>query len=176
MRTIKENIYEKLSPRQRIVANLDALARGDKDEEGKLSKTCPKYTYRMNDHSFCMRMEAIQFLALLVEHDLRSFILEFFMNSLFYEIVEFSNYEELAHEMREWPDAAQNMLSIKKAWHGFLEEEGIDPRVVDKAYADIEHSMTSRFLSIAFKIGLLPDECVVEEYKGLLRCYYDEAA
>lgn len=176
MKTIKPVIYENLTPRQRIIACVEAQAREDKDEETHLVKTCPKFSYTMNDHRFCGKLEAIQHLALAVEHDLRSCILNFFWNGLFYEIREFGSFEDLVRAIREWPESAQEMLSIKKAWHGFLDEEGLDPRVVDQVYQDLEHSLTTRFVTIAFKLGLSPDEYVVDKYKGFLRHYYDGAA
>lgn len=173
MKTIKPIIYENLTPRQRIIAFIGAQAREDKNEETRLVKTCPQFNYTMNDHRFCEKLKAIQHLALVVEHDLRSCILDFLGDGLFYEIREFRDFEDLVRGIREWPESAQEMLNIKKAWHGFLEEEGLDPRAVDHIYADFEHSLTTRFITIAVKLGVSPDEHVVEKYKDFLRRYYD---
>lgn len=175
MKKIKNMVYENLTPKQRIVANLAAIARSDKDEELRLSKTCPKYTYTMNDHQFCGRLEALQDLSMVVEHDMRNCVLDFFMIGLLYEIREVADFNDLVKAIKESPEYVQEILCIKSAWHEFLQEEGIDIETMDAAYSNLKHPLTLRFIRIGINLGLLSDEHTVAAYKKLLRNYYDHA-
>jgi hypothetical protein len=46
------NIYGLLTPKERFSAVLAAIGRGDDDEVGRLHRTCPRVTYRMEDAAF----------------------------------------------------------------------------------------------------------------------------
>jgi hypothetical protein len=68
---IRGTVYEALSPRQRIIAAMDAIARDDTAEIERLKTTCPFRTYRQRDAAFVDAMEALFGAGLAVESDLR---------------------------------------------------------------------------------------------------------
>lgn len=76
---IKPAIYDKLTTRQRILATLEATARGDKSEVERLIESCPKKTYRMNDTAYSNTINALHIAAIIVEADLRGYALAFQM-------------------------------------------------------------------------------------------------
>lgn len=49
---IKPQIYESLTPRQRVIASIEALARGDEEEKRRLVKSCPKKSYLQTDTAY----------------------------------------------------------------------------------------------------------------------------
>jgi hypothetical protein len=63
-------LYNRLSAEERFRADLLAMARGDKEESERLTRTCPKRDYIMNDWAFVGRWEAAKILAMLAHMDL----------------------------------------------------------------------------------------------------------
>lgn len=61
--------YDRLTPEERFRLDVLALARGDKKESEKLTNTCPKRDYIMNDWGFVGRWEAARELAMLAYMD-----------------------------------------------------------------------------------------------------------
>ena len=45
-------LYDKLSPEERFRLDVLALARGDEEESERLTATCPRRGYTMNDWEF----------------------------------------------------------------------------------------------------------------------------
>ena len=62
-------LYDKLSPEERFRLDVLALARGDEEESERLTATCPRRGYTMNDWGFVGRWEAARELAMLAYVD-----------------------------------------------------------------------------------------------------------
>jgi len=62
-------LYDRLSPEERFRLDVLALARGDEEESERLTATCPRRGYTMNDWGFVGRWEAARELALLTYVD-----------------------------------------------------------------------------------------------------------
>src|SRR5918995_3204309 len=62
-------LYDRLSPEERFRLNVLALARGDEEESERLTATCPRRDYTMNDWGFVGRWETAQELAMLAYVD-----------------------------------------------------------------------------------------------------------
>jgi hypothetical protein len=48
--------YAVLDPHERFTLVIDAMARGDLEEEGRLDDACPRRVYRMDDRDYRLRM------------------------------------------------------------------------------------------------------------------------
>jgi hypothetical protein len=48
-------LYDRLTPEERFRLDLEAMARGDREESERLTQTCPRRTYVMNDWGFAGR-------------------------------------------------------------------------------------------------------------------------
>lgn len=77
MKRISHLVYESLTPKQRVVACVEALSRGDEIERIRLIRSCPKLTYVQTDARFSEVMEKLMGLAMAVEADLRECVLKF---------------------------------------------------------------------------------------------------
>src|SRR5829696_8139692 len=62
-------LYDRLTPEERFRLDVLALARGDEEESERLTATCPRRGYTMNDWGFVGRWEAARELALLTYVD-----------------------------------------------------------------------------------------------------------
>src|SRR5215211_206807 len=62
-------LYDKLFPEERFRLDVLALARGDEEESERLTATCPRRGYTMNDWGFVGRWEAARELAMLAYVD-----------------------------------------------------------------------------------------------------------
>jgi len=62
-------LYDRLSPEERFRLKVLALAREDEEESERLTATCPRRDYTMNDWGFVGRWEAARELALLAYVD-----------------------------------------------------------------------------------------------------------
>ena len=136
MSNIKHMVYESLTPRQRIIASIEALARGDEEEKSRLVESCPKKNYRQNDAEFADKMGALMTLMLAVECDLRGSVLGFFL--------------ALRTEPKSVHEILQNIADIQAAWEEFISSLGIDPETMAKAAPPF-----GAFLELID--GLLPD-------------------
>lgn len=50
-------LYDRLTPEERFRLDLEAMARGDREESQRLTRTCPRQTYVMNDWGFAGRWQ-----------------------------------------------------------------------------------------------------------------------
>ena len=175
MKDIKLGIYESLTPKQRIVASIDALARGDKDEEIRLIKTCRKLNYTMRDHSYCGKMEALRDLAIAIENDMRGRIVDFLFEKLLFDPLPIRDLKSLAIQVEISPECGEDLLGIKKAWYDFLQEEGIDPQYMEEAYSELRHSSLKWFIKAAETFDLEPSKHTAQIFKKWIRDYYDNA-
>ena len=119
MTKIASSVYENLTPRQRIVACVEAEARCDKEEKRRLIKSCPKKTYVQTDLEFSESMEKLMVLGMAVECDLRECGLGFFVG--------------LRVDPKNAFKFLQNYSDIKAAWKIAVSEMGIDPEIMKKA-------------------------------------------
>jgi hypothetical protein len=62
-------LYDRLTPEERFRLDVLALARGDEEESERLTRTCPRRGYTMNDWEFVGRWEAARELAMLAYVD-----------------------------------------------------------------------------------------------------------
>jgi len=62
-------LYDRLTPEERFRLDILALARGDEEESERLTATCPRRGYTMNDWGFVGRWEAARELAMLAYVD-----------------------------------------------------------------------------------------------------------
>jgi hypothetical protein len=63
-------LYDRLTAEERFRLDVLALARGDKEESERLTDTCPRRNYVMNDWGFVGRWQAAQVLVMLAYMDL----------------------------------------------------------------------------------------------------------
>jgi len=114
MNKIASSVYENLTIRQRVIACIEAQARGDRDERERLISSCPKFTYHQTDARFSGKMETLILLALAVEADLRECVLRFFV------MLKFE------------PDSSgrflQDFANIREAWKMTVRTMGIDEK------------------------------------------------
>jgi hypothetical protein len=62
-------LYERLTPEERFRLDVLALARGDEEESERLTATCPRRGYTMNDWGFVGRWKAAREMAMLAYTD-----------------------------------------------------------------------------------------------------------
>jgi hypothetical protein len=62
--------YGKLTAAERFALDVEAMARGDKEESERLVRTCPRHTYTMNDPGFTGRWIGINQIAVRVYGEL----------------------------------------------------------------------------------------------------------
>ena len=172
---IKPAIYEKLTAQERVIASLEALARDDEKERVRLVKTCPKKNYNMSDHAYSSKMEAFLDIALVIEADMRGCVLNFFIQLFLEDNLDRDKCHTMHELMETSPCQIQKMISIKQAWHEFLEDEGIDVELAEKAYKDLHHTSIKWMTTIANNMDLEPDAQVFTEYKDLLKEYMSQA-
>lgn len=86
MKSISPTVYESLTPRQRIIATIEAEARDDQDEVQRLVKTCPKKTYRMNDADYAEEVQLLLADSMAMECDMSYMAINFLFVSLIFKI------------------------------------------------------------------------------------------
>ena len=119
MNKIASHVYKDLTARQRIIASIEAAARGDETEKRRLIKSCPKKTYVQTDLEFSESMENLMVLAMAIECDLRECGLGFFA--------------ALRIEPKIAPKFLQEISDIRAAWKSTVSEMGIDLKAMKKA-------------------------------------------
>jgi hypothetical protein len=62
--------YDRLTAAERFALDVEAMARGDKEESELLTRTCPRHTYTMNDPGFTGRWIGINDITVRVYGDL----------------------------------------------------------------------------------------------------------
>lgn len=77
MKKIAPSVYKNLTPKQRVVACIEAQARGDEYERLLLIRSCPELTYAQTDVRFSETMNGLMCLAMAIESDLKECVLRF---------------------------------------------------------------------------------------------------
>lgn len=119
MKKIGSKIYETLTPRQRLVACVEAEARGDEDEKDRLIATCPRKTYEMYDIEFSNAMDSLVGAALATEGDLRGCLLGYLVASRVDPQIASTFLQEFAN--------------IRSAWKIAINALGIDAKTMERA-------------------------------------------
>ena len=100
--------YGTLTAPERLKLSIEAMARGDWDEAGKLGGSCPKIAYQpQRDMAFTGKYQSLQVMALL--HAV--------------------NFYQLTCEMRH-----SELIATVEAWQRFCEYAGFDPETTLKAF------------------------------------------
>lgn len=170
MKAINPIVYENLTSHQRVIATLEAMSRDDTEETARLVKTCPKRSYRMNDAAYSDKMEALQDMAMAVECDMRGCALNFFM--LLY-LDDHFDHKKLHDASQRIHDQIAEAISIKQAWREILEEEGINPSVIDKTFGSLRHYGIEWITGIAERLDAESSPALMNRYKEVLREYLD---
>jgi hypothetical protein len=114
MNKIAPSVYESLTIRQRVIASIEAEARGDGDERQRLISSCPKLIYHQTDARFSEMMEKLMGLAMAVEADLRECVLKFLV---------------IGKLMPETSGRfLQDFANIREAWKVTVRTMGIDEK------------------------------------------------
>jgi hypothetical protein len=142
---VRGSVYEALSPRQRIIAATDAIARDDTAEIDRLKSTCPIKSYRQRDAAFSDTIEALFGAGLAVETDLRGEALSWWAGERDATLL-------------------QNMAAIETAWLALLADMGITSPT---AAAPPRHPLVVALLAIA---PAPESERVAENYAVLKAC------
>jgi hypothetical protein len=111
MKKIGPKIYETLTPRQRLVACVEAEARSDEDEKNRLVATCPRKTYEVYDIEFSNAMDSLVGAALATEADLRGCLLGYLVASRFDPQIASTFLQDFANIRSAWKIAV-NALGI----------------------------------------------------------------
>ena len=119
MKRISPLVYESLTPKQRVVACVEALSRGDENERLRLIRSCPKLTYVQSDARFSEAMEGLMCLAMAVEADLKECVLRFLV------------FVGVDPEMSG--NFLQDFANIREAWKMTLASMGIDEEAMVSA-------------------------------------------
>ena len=116
---IKPAIYESLTPRQRLIATIEAMARKDHKEADRLQETCPKLTYKGMDITYSMTLQVLITSSLIVENTILGNLITLLAGAM-------ADRDELVEL------SLQNIVNIQTAWHETLKAMGIDPASISK--------------------------------------------
>ncbi|NCC52642.1 MAG: hypothetical protein EOM20_15685 [Spartobacteria bacterium] len=132
---IKPAIYENLSPAQRIVAAIEAIARKDDSELDKLHGTCPKKHYMQEDYKYSGMLQFLMAQAVAIENGLTGHAL-----SIILCLYVMPDCEDKAEA------CMQRMADDLAAWSAVLENMGIDPAVMEKITSEVRHPIVNALL------------------------------
>lgn len=112
MKKISRSVYENLTPKQRVVACIEALSRDDESERQRLVQSCPKLTFMQVDPRFSDTMDQLMNLAMAVELNLSECVLRF--------LIGIRADPEIAQEF------LQDFADIREAWRMTVNAMGIN--------------------------------------------------
>lgn len=187
-------LYDRLTPEERFRLDVLAMARGDAEESELLTRTCPRFSYTMNDVGFAGRWQAAKELATLTYMDLAGRVeklrlVEAFglIIGAFAELVSLETVGESptdehharAHALaRELPERtadlersiAEGGLSVWAAFRGFCAEEvGLEAEALLGALAEPMLEAARELEEIAEHLKVEPDPEVVADCAATLR-------
>lgn len=119
---IKNNVYEGLTPKQRMIATINAQVRKDNNEFKKLIDTCPKETCLIPDPAYLHTMQLLLSLSVAVECDIRGDMIGILLAII-------SKQEDSMGSF------VQSISNIQAAWEEVLNSYGIDPKEISKISA-----------------------------------------
>ncbi|HBH25840.1 MAG TPA: hypothetical protein DDX54_00325 [Rhodospirillaceae bacterium] len=141
MKQVKAMVYDALTPHERVVATLEAEARGDATEARRLVESCPKVTYRANDERYSGAMRAIVNLAIFLEMELRGIAL--------------AAAWAMATDSEHLPALLAKMLTLHTAWERAFAAKGLDFALVETFTAPVRNPVVAFFLDTARDIRAL---------------------
>jgi hypothetical protein len=83
-------LYDRLTPEERFRLDVEAMARGDEEESRRLTETCPRRSYVMNDVGFAGRWDAARRLIMVALMDLGPRIAKLRMVAAFRTVLPYS--------------------------------------------------------------------------------------
>jgi hypothetical protein len=119
MKEIVDTVYQNLAPDSRLVAVIEAIARGDERERERLTSSCPRVTCHQRDPRFTEKMDRLMGLALAIEADLKECALRFFVT--------------LRLDPENSTEHLQAFANILDAWQRTLRKIGIDAQAMASA-------------------------------------------
>lgn len=162
MKQLSNTLYTSLTPEERIIASIEANARGDENEVQKLIKTCPKKQYLSSDRAYSQRMDYLFTMQMTIETDLTQ-------NALNYAVMNFIDIEpKKAAFVQE--KARQSIIDMQTAWHEFLESKGINPETMDQIAIKMRHPYLEMLLDCSL---CTPNRKEIQTYKDLFEETYN---
>jgi hypothetical protein len=181
--------YDKLEPKERFRLDVLAMARGDKEESERLTRTCQRYTYTMNDRAYTGRWTGTYEITLRMYIAINNDLAKLQMVDAFRELVPYSQtlFQNIAFDAYFDGHEAGSRYAWNRAGKdgespGYEEElgeadENADPamvRDVDKLEAPtkeyerllpemldrLEHDLGVRAFSLWAGFSAFCDECV----------------
>ncbi len=143
-------LYDKLTPEERFRLDLEAMARGDREESERLTRTCPRRTYVMNDWGFAGRWQLSAELTLRVYARIAQLLERLWMVEAFRTLSPYSN--RLTQNIAEEVYFDGHRAGSYKAWNaagetgrppGWSEDDGEeeDP-VIERDLRELEAKVT----------------------------------
>ena len=162
MKKISNSLYHNLTIEERIIASVEANARGDENEIERLIKTCPKKHYLSSDRAYSQCMDYLFVIQTAVEADLTQ-------NALSYALTNIYKTEtEKSIIIKE--NAQQNIADIHTAWHEFLKNKGINPKTMDRIITKMRHPYLKLLLDCLL---CSPNEQTIQSYKDFFEETYN---
>lgn len=119
--------YDILTPQERLVLTIEALARGDSDDSNKLIESCPKERCTMNDSGFSMAYSRLMDIALINLVDAYQALAR---ANLAIGVVAGGRDDKWAYYFHH----KTNQLSIQEAWKRFCDSINLDGNKVFAAF------------------------------------------
>ena len=140
--------YHTLTASERLQLSIDAMARQDYEELGKLGETCPRYTYQsQREIAYTSKYLNLQSMALLLAYTLHLFA---------------PTRERLA----DYKHRRADLLALIEAWRRVCNYAGFDPDSVTLAFGLELESKLDDFPNFDTE----PDETMIDTlYQGHLR-------
>jgi hypothetical protein len=178
-------LYDRFEPEERFRLTIEALARGDEEEAERLSESCPRRTYTMNDLAYVARMRAGLQITLAVCLDLAPRLAKLQMIEAFrvtqpYARTVWRNEADSAYfdghrsgSHHAWK--AAGMEDDPPGWKDWEEDEEPDEEACDPAIEDDLEIIGARVEETASFISKLLDrlEC---EFVGEVRTVWEAFA
>lgn len=150
-------LYDKLTPEERFRLDLEAMARGDREESERLTRTCPRRTYVMNDWGFAGRWSLTTELTLRVYARIAQLLERLRLVDAFRTLPPYSN--QLTQNIAEEAYFDGHKAGSYKAWNA-ADKTGRPPGWSEEDEGEEEDPVIERDL------GEL--ETKIEKYGGLL--------
>jgi hypothetical protein len=164
-------LYDRLTLAERFAADVETMARGDRDESEYPTDTCPRRSYTVNDWCFVGRWTAARELSLLAHMDLSRCLDKI-------QVLEaFRRAWEGLDGRRELEDLQRRMaaegLTHWAVFCGFCAEEmGVEPAKVLAAVTPHAAQKAEELEDRAARLGAEPDPASVREYRETMEALW----